>query len=55
MKNMNDIRVWGVEELENYSVNSAYKCLTKQAGGTHHAAFEYLWKAKAFPNVLTTA
>jgi len=54
-KNISDIRVWGEEELEKYSVNIAYNHLAKRPGATHHYAFEYLWKAKAFPNVLMTA
>ena len=54
-KNISDIRVWGEEELDKYSVNIAYNHLAKRPGATHHYAFEYLWKAKAFPNVLMTA
>ena len=54
-KNISDIPVWGEEELENYSVNIAYNHLAKRPRATHHSAFEYLWQAKAFPNVLTTA
>jgi len=54
-RNVNDIQVWGDGELEKYTVNSAYECLAKQTRGTHHAVFEVLWKAKAFPNVVTTA
>ena len=53
-KNTDDIRVWGSEELEKYTVNVAYKNLSNGTGGTNHAAFESLWKAKAFPSVLST-
>ena len=53
-RNINDIQVWGDWELEKYTVNSAYECLAKQTRGTHHVAFEILWKAKTFPNVVTT-
>ncbi|XP_068466293.1 uncharacterized protein [Phaseolus vulgaris] len=50
----NDIRVWGTEELETYSINVAYKNLSNGTGGTYHATFESLWKAKAFPTILST-
>jgi len=49
-----DIQVWGVEAAEKFTVNSAYECLAKQTRGTQQASFELVWKAKAFPNVLTT-
>jgi len=50
----NDIQVWGEKANKKYTVNSAYECLAKQTRGTQQAAFELVWKAKAFPNVLTT-
>ena len=35
-------------------MNSAYECLAKQGRGPHLDVFKYLWKAKAFPCVVTT-
>jgi len=54
-RNMNDIQVWGDEASEKYTVNAAYECLAKQTRGMRQATFEIIWKAKALPNVLTTA
>ncbi|XP_068504156.1 uncharacterized protein [Phaseolus vulgaris] len=54
-QNKDDVRVWGEENLERYSVNAAYKSLLVGCGGTYHATFEYLWKAKAFPDILSTS
>jgi len=50
-----DVQVWGKEESGLFSVNSAYECLTKQSRGTQSDAFNFLWKIKAFPNVIVTA
>jgi len=36
-------------------VNSAYECLAKRSRGPQSEFFKLFWKAKAFPNVLTTA
>ena len=52
---VNDTQVWGDEELERYTVSSAYTCLAKHLRGTQHVNFDLLWKASAFPNVLLTA
>nr|AER13160.1 putative non-LTR retroelement [Phaseolus vulgaris] len=41
--------------MESYSVNLAYKSLAQGTSDTYHAAFAYIWNAKAFPSVLTTA
>jgi len=53
-KTKNDIRVWGTEELETYSVNVAYKNLSNGTREAYHASFEFIWKAKAFPTILST-
>jgi len=50
-----DVQVWGNDEVRCFSMNSAYECLTKQGRGPHSDVFKYLWKAKAFPSVVTTA
>ena len=50
-----DIQVWGNDVGNGFSVNSAYDCLKKQGRGPHSEVFKYLWKAKAFPSVVTTA
>jgi len=49
-----DIQVWRCDESGVFSLNSAYERLTKHERGPHHDVFKYLWKAKAFPNVITT-
>jgi len=48
-----DIRVWGINDEGCFSVKSAYA--SRRGDGTCIAAFDLLWKAKAFPSVLTTA
>jgi len=50
-----DDHTWGNEDERCFSVNSAYACLVNQGRGTHLEVFKLLWKAKAFPNVVTTA
>ena len=50
-----DVQVWGKEEPDLFAVNSAYECLTKQSRGTQSDVFNFLWKIKAFPNVIVTA
>ena len=50
-----DVQVWGKEEPDLFSVNSAYECLAKQSRGTQSDVFNLLWKTKAFPNVIVTA
>ena len=54
-KDVKDVQVWGKEVPGLFSVNSAYECLAKRSKGPHSEVFKLLWKAKAFPNVLTTA
>jgi len=36
------IQMWEEEELEKYTVNSAYTCLAKQSRGTHQVIFDLL-------------
>ena len=36
-------------------MSSAYKCLSKYGRGPQHDVFKSLWKAKAFPSVVTVA
>jgi len=50
-----DVQVWGNDETGCYFVNSAYECLAKHGRGPRLDVYEILWKAKAFPSVLTTA
>ena len=50
-----DVQVWGKEEPGLFSVNSSYECLAKQSCGTQSDVFNFLWKTKAFPNVIVTA
>ena len=38
-----------------FSVNSSYECLAKQSRGTQSDVFNFLWKTKAFPNVIVIA
>jgi len=54
IKDVKDIQVWSCDESGCYNVSSAYVCLDEIDRGPHYDAFKYLWKAKAFPNVLTT-
>ena len=54
-ENVKDVQVWGKEVTRLFSVNSAYDCLDKQSRGPCLEVFKLLWKAKAFPNVVTTA
>ena len=48
-----DTRVWGINDKGCFSVKSAYASI--RGDGTRNAVFDLLWKAKAFPSVLTTA
>ena len=54
-KDEQDKQVWRRDESGNFTVKSAYKCLEEPEGGTQISPFGYLWKTKAFPNVLITA
>jgi len=54
-KDEQDKQVWRRDESGNFTVKSAYKCLEEPDGGTQIFPFGYLWKTKAFPNVLITA
>ena len=54
-KDEQDKQVWRRDESGNFTVKSAYKCLEEPVGGTQISSFGYLWKTKAFPNVLITA
>jgi len=54
-KEEQDTRVWGNTEQGCFSVKSAYATLAKRGRGHPVEVFQLLWKAKAFPNVLTTA
>ncbi|XP_068466211.1 uncharacterized protein [Phaseolus vulgaris] len=47
-----DTRVWGINNKGCFSVKSAYASI--RGDGTRNAVFDLLWKAKAFPSVLTT-
>ena len=49
-----DVLLWGKEVPGLFSVNNAYERLDKQSRGTQSEVFNLLWKAKAFPNVVTT-
>ena len=49
-----DVQVWGNDVGKEFSVSSAYDCLTKQGRGSHSEVYINLWKAKAFPSVVTT-
>ncbi|XP_068483406.1 uncharacterized protein [Phaseolus vulgaris] len=53
-KEQSDVRVWGNDENGCFTVKSAYLCLASTDGGRQSEVFKYLWKARAFPNVLTT-
>ena len=55
VKDVNDVQVWTGDVSGRYSVRSAYDLIDKPNRGPQCQAFKYLWKAKAFPNVLTTA
>jgi len=50
-----DVQVWTGDVSGRYYVRSAYDLIDKHNRGPQCQAFKYLWKAKAFPNVLTTA
>jgi len=50
-----DGHTWGSEDQRCFSVSSAYVCLANQGRGSHLGVFKLLWKAKAFPNVVTMA
>jgi len=50
-----DLQVWDGDASGVFSVKSAYGYLSNQVGGCHNGVFIQLWKAKAFPNVLSTA
>jgi len=53
-KEQSDVWVWGKEENGCFTVKSTYLCLASSDGGRQSEVFKYLWKARAFPNVLTT-
>ena len=50
-----DVQIWGGEDTGVFSVNSAYRYLTKQTRNSQQEVFISLWKTKALPNVITTA
>ncbi len=50
-----DGHTWGSEDERCFSVKFAYACLANQGRGPHLEVFKLLWKAKAFPNMVTTA
>jgi len=54
-KDVKDVQVWSCEESGCFIVSSTYDYLDKLDRGPQYDAFKYLWKAKAFPNVLITA
>ena len=54
IKDKNDVHVWRNDEAGGFSMNSAYECLSKHGRGLQLDVFKYLWKAKAFPSVVTT-
>ena len=53
LKEEKNVKVWGNEEAGCFSVNSAYECLSKHGRGPQLDVFKSLWKAKAFPSVVT--
>jgi len=50
-----DTQRWRGHDSGCFSVSSAYECLTKHDRGPQIDVFKYLWKIKAFPNVMVTA
>ncbi|XP_068492078.1 uncharacterized protein [Phaseolus vulgaris] len=49
-----DAQIWRGDEVGCFSVSSAYECLTKYERGPQLDVFNFLWKIKAFPNVMIT-
>jgi len=52
---MKDIHVWGGDESRLFSVKIVYECLANHVRDSHNGHFKNLWKARALPNMLTTA
>jgi len=54
IKDGKDTQVWKGDESGCFTVTSAYERLDKPERGPYIDAFKYLWKIKAFPNVVIT-
>ena len=52
VREQTDVQVWEYDDSGLFSVNSAYACLAKHHSSCQHDVFKYLWKIKAFPNVI---
>lgn len=50
-REVKETKVW---EGDDFSVKSAYECITNDVKGSSNATFKYLWMSKALPSVLTT-
>jgi len=50
-REVKETKVW---KGDDFSVKSAYECVTNDAKGSSNATFKYLWMSKALPSGLTT-
>ena len=55
IKDENDRQVWKRGESGRFTVRSAYECIEEIGRGPQISGFGYLWKIKAFPNMMVTA
>jgi len=55
IKDESDMQEWRRDDSGSITVRSAYECLQETEMGPQISGFGYLWKIKAFPNVMITA